>query len=80
MNKLEEQLQRGPNLEVEANLLVAKSELDCWENRENSRTAQLAKKRWLNEGDQNTKFFHAIVNQRWNSLTIHSMRLEDGMI
>lgn len=80
MNELEEQLQRGPNLEVEANFLVAKSELDCWENRENSRTAQLAKKRLLNEGDQNAKFFHAIVNQRWNSLTIHSMRLEDGMI
>lgn len=40
MFKLEKQLQRGPNLEVEANLLAVKSELENRKNRENIRMAK----------------------------------------
>ncbi|XP_022854164.1 uncharacterized protein LOC111375558 [Olea europaea var. sylvestris] len=67
-----------PNLEAE--FLDTKAELQLWEKREETRLAQKAKKKWLVEGDQNSKFFHAVVNQRRKSSHISSMRLSDGIV
>lgn len=52
-------------------------ELDTWEHQEEIRLSQLAKKKWFKDSDQNSKFFHAIVNQRRKSNTISHMELED---
>lgn len=77
---LEEQLQWGYLQKVETKLLVTKCELDYWERMEEIRVSQVAKKRWLADGDENSKFFHAVINQKWNSSIIESMVLEDGTV
>ncbi|KAF5468901.1 hypothetical protein F2P56_013012 [Juglans regia] len=53
--------------------------LDIWEHREETRMSQLAKKKLLKEGDQNTSFFHASVNQKRKKL-LSQMVLEDGSV
>ncbi|KAF5450314.1 hypothetical protein F2P56_030677 [Juglans regia] len=62
MAVLEAQLQSGFSEEIEAEYIVTKLEIDIWEKREESRLAQLATNKWLKEGDQNSKFFHAVVS------------------
>ncbi|KAG6617987.1 hypothetical protein I3842_Q137000 [Carya illinoinensis] len=77
---LESRLQGGYDPEVECDFLVTKLVLDYWEQYEETRLSQLAKKKWLMKGDQNVKFFNAIVNQwRINKVT-SNMWLEDGML
>lgn len=76
---LKEELQKGHNLEVEEDyLLIIKGELECWENCEETRLSQMAKKKWLTKGEKNTKFFHATINQSRNVTQIHLMCLKDG--
>ncbi|KAF5468900.1 hypothetical protein F2P56_013011 [Juglans regia] len=75
---LESRLQDGYDQDVECDFLVTKLELETWERREEIRISQLVKKKWISEGDNNTKFFHAVVNQRRNSKIISNMRLENG--
>ncbi|KAJ0094336.1 hypothetical protein Patl1_15029 [Pistacia atlantica] len=75
---LDSHLQGGYDKEVECDYLVTKLELDIWEKREELRLSQLAKQKWLSEGDQNSKFFHAVVNQKRKSNVISHMRLENG--
>ncbi|XP_035547420.1 uncharacterized protein LOC118348934 [Juglans regia] len=77
---LESRLQGGHDHEVEFDFLVTKLELDIWEQMEETRLAQLAKKKWLTEVDQNTKFFHAVVNQRRKNKIIFYMQFENGTI
>lgn len=65
MNVLEEKLQSVFNKDVEEEFLITKSELDYLEEKMvETRIAQIAKKRWLREWDQNSKFFHATINQK----------------
>lgn len=79
MNVLEEKLQSVFNKDVEEEFLITKSELDYLEEKMvETRIAQIAKKRWLREWDQNSKFFHATINQKWNASMIELMRLECG--
>ncbi|KAF5454683.1 hypothetical protein F2P56_024330 [Juglans regia] len=78
MAVLEAQLQSGFSEKIEANYIVTKLEIDIWEKREESRLAQLAKNKWLKEGDQNPKFFHAVVSQCRRGSVISQMRLADG--
>ncbi|KAK0581732.1 hypothetical protein LWI29_017271 [Acer saccharum] len=80
MELLENQLQSGFSEEVEAYYLTTKLEIQVWENRESSRLGQIAKKKWLTEGDQNSKFFHSVINQRRNKGRIDRMVLSDGRI
>lgn len=42
--------------------------------------AQVVKKAWLDDGDQNFKFFHTFVNQRRKHNFISSMSLLDGTV
>lgn len=41
---------------------------------------QLAKKKWLKEGDDNSKFFHVVVNKHRHHSLIDSMQLVDGTV
>nr|GFA91498.1 RNA-directed DNA polymerase, eukaryota [Tanacetum cinerariifolium] len=45
---------------------------------DNLEAAQKAKIRWAIEGDENTKFYHGILNKKRNQLGIHGV-LKDGM-
>lgn len=65
MESLEQQFQRDYNQDVEAEYLMTTTKLGIWEAREEVHLAQKEKKKWLQEGNQNSRFFHAIVNQRW---------------
>lgn len=42
--------------------------------------SQKAKIRWLREGEQNSKFFHAMLNHRRCRETINKLELEDGSV
>ncbi|XP_031287891.1 uncharacterized protein LOC116146622 [Pistacia vera] len=75
---LDSHLQGGYDKEVECDYLITKLELDIWEKREELRLSQLVKQKWLSEGDQNSKFFHAVVNQQRKSNVISHMRLANG--
>ncbi|KAG2688600.1 hypothetical protein I3760_09G103900 [Carya illinoinensis] len=54
---LDNNLQSCYSVEEEDDFLATKLELQVWEKREASRLGQLTKKKWLVEGDQNSKFF-----------------------
>lgn len=59
---MEEKIQTSYCADVEQEFLTTKSELDCWEKREDMQVGQLEKKIRLKEGDQNSKLFHALRN------------------
>nr|GEX82634.1 RNA-directed DNA polymerase, eukaryota [Tanacetum cinerariifolium] len=46
------------------------------ENMESSELAQKAKVKWSIEGDENSKFFHAIINKRQNNLAIRGIMVD----
>ncbi|XP_042964741.1 uncharacterized protein LOC122298964 [Carya illinoinensis] len=60
---LEEQLQLGFFEDVELDLLASKVELHTWMSREETRLAQQAKQRWLEKGEGNSQFFHALSSR-----------------
>ncbi|KAF5475510.1 hypothetical protein F2P56_007310 [Juglans regia] len=73
---LECQLQNSNDAEIENDYLITKAELNIWENREEIHMSQLAKKKWLKKGNQNTKFFHGSVNHKRKKF-ISQMVLDD---
>ncbi|KAG6656078.1 hypothetical protein CIPAW_05G262500 [Carya illinoinensis] len=80
MDILEDKLQHEFFEELEDDFLATKIELDLWEKREASHLGQLAKKKWLNEGDKNSAFFHAVIKQRRLKGMIKKMVLSDGRV
>ncbi|KAF5481633.1 hypothetical protein F2P56_002271 [Juglans regia] len=80
LESLESQLQSNYSEDIESEYLISKLELEVWEKREKARLAQIVKKKWLKEGDKNSKFFHAVVNQRRRSSVISQMVLENGTV
>lgn len=56
------------------------NELECLEKREDIRLAQIVKKNWLKEGNQNTKYFHVVIKQKQDNLVIEKMKLDDGAL
>lgn len=80
LDELERQLQDGFSTKLEVVYLATKVKLDNWEYKEELRLTQMAKKAGMVDGDQNSKFFHAFINQRRNSKFISSMTLVDGMV
>lgn len=79
LEELEIQLQYEFSTELEAEVLT-RTELDVWGKREDIRLSQLAKEKWATEGDQNSQFFHVVVNQRRKASIISRMQLEDGTV
>ncbi|XP_035548696.1 uncharacterized protein LOC118349203 [Juglans regia] len=79
IERLEESLQLNYDEEVESDLLASKMELQTWNNREEMRLAQCAKVRWWRHGDQNLRYFHALLNKRRQS-KITEMRLPNGLM
>ncbi|KAF5465371.1 hypothetical protein F2P56_015385 [Juglans regia] len=80
MEFLECQLQDGHVPDVECEYLRSKVELELWEHREEIRLAQQAKRKWLKECDQNTRFFHDFENQRRKSSAINRMVLPNVVV
>ncbi|XP_041016241.1 uncharacterized protein LOC121258770 [Juglans microcarpa x Juglans regia] len=80
MNFLECQLQDGHAPDVEGEYLRAKAELELYEHREEIQLAQQVKRKWLKEGDRNTRFFHDFVNQHRKASAINRMVLPNEVI
>lgn len=64
---------------MEKEFLVSKAKLAFWEQNEEARLVQMAKKKWLGEGDQNSKYFYTVANIRKHNAVISSMTLMDRM-
>ncbi|XP_035541715.1 uncharacterized protein LOC118344702 [Juglans regia] len=62
---------------VEKDLLVSKIELESWKKREETMLAQKEKIKWLNEGDNNTCFFHSVLKRRQQN-QVRKMTNTDG--
>ncbi|KAG2668051.1 hypothetical protein I3760_15G142400 [Carya illinoinensis] len=77
---LEMQLQERHVAELEHEYMQTKAELERWENREEIQLSQQAKKRWITEGDRNSKFYHAVVNQRRKASAVSRMTLPNGVV
>ncbi|XP_035544570.1 uncharacterized protein LOC108988642 [Juglans regia] len=77
IDRLESSLQNCFNTEDDNDLMVSKFELSTWMSREETRLSHLAKKNWLKDGDQNSKFFHAILNVKKHN-RVSDMFLVDG--
>lgn len=55
-----------------------RNELEFLYECENSFWEQRAKIKWKTEGERNTRYFHAIVNKRYNQNLIHNLQKDDG--
>ncbi|CAA3022872.1 Hypothetical predicted protein, partial [Olea europaea subsp. europaea] len=66
--------------EAEQEYLISKIELEEWQRREKIRLSQLAKKKWLSDGDNNSKFYHAVVSQRRRKSKLNQLKLTDDTI
>ncbi|XP_042958231.1 uncharacterized protein LOC122293850 [Carya illinoinensis] len=77
IDRLDNSLQNSYSIEDDNDLLAANLELLTWKGRENIRLSHMAKKRWLIDGDNNSKFFHAYLNAK-NHKRVTDMFLADG--
>ncbi|KAF5481513.1 hypothetical protein F2P56_002155 [Juglans regia] len=71
---------RAWNKNLEDDFVATKIEIEIWEKREASHLGQTAKKKWLTEGDQNSKFFHLVIDQRSTKGHINKTVLVDGRV
>lgn len=63
---------------MEIDYFTTNMEIANLEKREAVRLGQIAKKNWLMKRDQNTKFFHAVINQRRKEALVSRMVLVDS--
>ncbi|XP_042964739.1 uncharacterized protein LOC122298962 [Carya illinoinensis] len=64
IDQLDNSLQDSYSIEDDNDLLAANLDLLTWRGRENILLSHMAKKRWLKDGDNNSKFFHAYLNAK----------------
>ncbi|XP_042942930.1 uncharacterized protein LOC122277118 [Carya illinoinensis] len=77
---LDVELQNQYTRKLECDFLEASNELDQWVQREDTRLRQQAKQRWMEEGDQNTKYFHVVIAQRRRNAMVKNMKLSGGRL
>ncbi|XP_042983381.1 uncharacterized protein LOC122312796 [Carya illinoinensis] len=77
---LDVELQNQYTRKLECDFLKASNELDQWVQREDTRLRQQAKQRWMEEGDQNTKYFHVVIAQRRRNAMVKNMKLSGGRL
>nr|XP_009595817.1 uncharacterized protein LOC104092037 [Nicotiana tomentosiformis]XP_016483177.1 PREDICTED: uncharacterized protein LOC107803898 [Nicotiana tabacum] len=56
----------------------AQTQYTRWLKAEETMLKQKANIKWLEEGDSNSKYFHAIINERRRRLTLHKIKTQDG--
>nr|GEW18106.1 RNA-directed DNA polymerase, eukaryota [Tanacetum cinerariifolium] len=78
-NEVRTKLERygGSNEEILSNRSLLWKELNDINSIDSLKVAQKSKVRWAIEGDENTKFFHAILNSKRSQLAAHGT-LVDG--
>ncbi|KAF5447204.1 hypothetical protein F2P56_032773 [Juglans regia] len=79
IDNLESRLQVSFNAEDDSDLLASKLELLTWLGREDIRLAHMAKKSWLKDEDQNSKFFHAYLKAKLHK-RVQEMSMSDGRV
>lgn len=57
-------LQTDHAVEMEEDYLGTKAKLNYWKKRGEIWVSQIAKKKLIQEWDQNTKYFHAVIRQK----------------
>ncbi|XP_042964017.1 uncharacterized protein LOC122298309 [Carya illinoinensis] len=77
IDRIENSLQNSYSIEDDNDLLAANLELLTWKGREDIRLSHMAKNRWLKDGDNNSKFFHAYLNAK-KQKRVTDMVLADG--
>ncbi|KAG2684189.1 hypothetical protein I3760_10G065300 [Carya illinoinensis] len=76
IERLDNRLQVCFNDEDDYDFMVSNLELSTWKKREEMRLAHMAKKTWLKDGDQNSKFFHAILKSKYHKRISDSRRID----
>ncbi|XP_040998178.1 uncharacterized protein LOC121244222 [Juglans microcarpa x Juglans regia] len=76
IQELENNLQDGYSADLKSDLLLSHLELSVWVEREETRLAQQAKQTWVQKGEANISFFHAVSKKI--RFLIKMMRLGDG--
>lgn len=66
------------SLDTEKELLECRNQYTGWLEREEILWRQKSRIKWLQDGDGNTKFFHALVKNKKQSQIIDHMVLENG--
>ncbi|XP_042973127.1 uncharacterized protein LOC122304933 [Carya illinoinensis] len=77
IDSLENCLQDSFSVEDDNDVLAIKLDLLCWRSKEDTRLFHMTNKSWLQNGDQNSKFFHAYLNVK-NYKRVSDMCLIDG--
>ncbi|XP_040996793.1 uncharacterized protein LOC121242840 [Juglans microcarpa x Juglans regia] len=79
IDTLETCLQNSFSVEDDNNLLATNLDLLTWKGREDIRLSHMAKKSWLKDGDQNSKFFHAYLKAKFRK-RVTDVCLADGTL
>lgn len=75
---LETTLQNQFLEDVELDLLDSRAKLDTWLRKEEIRLSHCAKDQWWKYGDNNSQFFHALLDKR-KQYRVMEMKLANGM-
>lgn len=80
LTHLENSLIDSFSLATENQLLQCRNQYAAWLEREEILWRQKSRIKWLQEGDGNTKFFHASVENKKKNHILEHMVLEDGTV
>lgn len=83
LNKLDDQMMLTSDQDLEGEIITRRLIQDSiWKNLhlKESILKQKSRIRWMKEGDNNTKFFHAIMKARYRRNSIISVKNGDGVV